>query len=93
MSCPGRPQLNVYVIKTKNVYWCKQLLWDWSRWKTGPKGGVGGGVLYDGKIGTSGHFLDRAGGGGGADGAVGGVAVNHAAITVQAAGNPKCDVR
>jgi hypothetical protein len=61
--------------------------------ENGTKRRGGGGVLYDGKIGTSGHFLDRAGGGGGADGTAGGVAVNHAAITVQAAGNPKCDVR
>jgi hypothetical protein len=91
MSCPGRAQLNVQVLKTKNVHGCKQLLWDWSRWKTGPEGGVGG-VLYDNKTGISGHCLDSVGGGGGADGSAGGVAVSHAAITVQAAGNPKCDV-
>jgi hypothetical protein len=55
--------------------------------------GGGGGVLYVDKTGISGHFLDNVGGSGGADGAAGGVVVNHAAITVQAAGNPKCDVR
>jgi hypothetical protein len=33
------------------------------------------------------------GGGGGWDGVVGRVAVNHAAIPVQAAGRPRCDVR
>jgi hypothetical protein len=51
------------------------------------------GKTYDNKIGILGHFLDSVGGGGGADGTAGGVAVSHAAITVQAAGNPKCDVR
>ncbi len=49
-----------------------------------------GGVLYDDKIGISGLFFDSVGG---ADGTAGGVAVSHAAITVQATGNPKCDVR
>jgi hypothetical protein len=59
--------------------------------ENGTKRRGGGGVLYVDKTGISGHFLDNVGGG--ADGAAGGVAVNHAAITVQAAGNPKCDVQ
>jgi hypothetical protein len=44
-------------------------------------------------MGISGHFLEREGGGGGGDTSFGGEAVNHAAITVQAAGSPRCVVR
>jgi hypothetical protein len=43
--------------------------------KRDQKEGWGGGVLYVDKTGISGHFLDNVGGGGGADGAAGGVAV------------------
>jgi hypothetical protein len=47
-------------------------------------------MLYDGKTGISGHFLHSVGGGGGGDGSLGGEAVSHAAMTVQAAGSPRC---
>jgi len=52
-----------------------------------------GGILNDGKTGISGHFLDSMGGGGGGDDSLGGEAVNHATMTVQAAGSPRCVVR
>ncbi len=48
------------------------------------------GILYDGKTGISGHFLESMGGGGGGDDSLGGEAVNHATMTIQAAGSPRC---
>jgi hypothetical protein len=48
----------------------------------------GGGILYDGKTGISGLFLESMGGGGGGDDSLGGEAVNHATMTVQERGVP-----
>jgi hypothetical protein len=45
------------------------------------------------KTGISGHFLESMGGGGGGDDSLGGEAVNHATMTVQAAGSLRCVVQ